>query len=500
MPNRDVKLGLKRLVNRYDRQMMIPEWDQRALARAKILIAGVGALGNEVAKNLALTGVGHLILVDFDCVEYTNLNRTVLFSDKDVGTLKVKAASDSIRRLNPLIRVTTINKKVQDLFKSAAGASLILSGVTVLVGCLDNFEAKFNMNSASVARRIPIVDGGMLNAMGSVRVSIPPYTPCLECGIPQSVYARIGQRYRCEDLVFEDHTMNQMAVRHPTISTVTSVTAAIQSHEIIKIILGLDLFRSRGTWAQGAGKPVENEIQYDCRTNSFTTQMCRKDPECYVCGTRWRGADERTRTKPMMLSIANEEQVEDIVNRVQSALNVKVFNLVKGLRPFPDRSPAISDARNLFQKLNYLTRLEAKSALLDSKTQPCYRALQACLDSVVADAQARLRLGISFSPKELIEALQSVGNMIESLESRSFFSSQESLSTVLKIKEMIVKTIRCLGNDLTAGECGLENGDILCVIRKRAGLLRDIMLEVSCEKDESGKVALDEPAPGSSQA
>ena len=175
-------------LERYDRQMRIPGWDQSKLRKARVFIAGMGALGNEVAKNLALSGVGCLMIADFDRVEHTNLNRAVLFSAKDVGAQKVVAASRSIHRLNPSIKVTAFNRTLQDLLKRQPR---MLRNVTLLIGCLDNREARFLLNHMSVYNRTPYVDGGMFNAMGSVRVSIPPYTPCLECGIPKSVYAQV---------------------------------------------------------------------------------------------------------------------------------------------------------------------------------------------------------------------------------------------------------------------------------------------------------------------
>ena len=326
------KFRLKRTKNRYDRQMRIPGWNQLKLKQARVFIAGMGALGNEVAKNLALAGVGNLLLLDFDRVEYTNLNRTVLFSTKDVGLPKVLAAAKSIHRLNPLTRVTAFKMTLQDLVRRRLRT---LSKMDMLIGCLDNREARFILNHLSVKNRIPYVDGGMLNAMGSVRVSIPPYTPCLECGIPQSTYAQIGQRYRCEDVVFEDLTARQMAIRHPTISTVTSVTAAIQSHEALKILIGIDLFRSAGIWPEGTGKPVENEIQYDCKTNGFLIQSFHRDIECYVCGTRGTSIDP---VKPIMLQAAPKDKIREVHDRIRSVLDTSEFSLVKGLKPFPERA------------------------------------------------------------------------------------------------------------------------------------------------------------------
>jgi len=467
------ELTLKQATGRYDRQMRIPGWSQLKLKRARVFIAGMGALGNEVAKNLALAGVGNLLLLDFDRVEYTNLNRTVLFSTKDVGSPKVVAASKSIRRLNPLAKVTAYKTTLQNLLKRQQG---VLSRASILIGCLDNREARFILNHLSVKHRIPYVDGGMLNAMGSVRVSIPPYTPCMECGTPQSTYAQIGQRYRCEDIVYEDLTVKQMAVRHPTISTVTSVTAAIQSHEAMKILLGIDLFRSTGIWAEGTGKPVENEIQYDCRTNGFLIQSFHKDIECYVCGTRGTSIDP---VKSIMLQVAPGDKITVLHAKVQSALNTE-FSLAKGLKPFPERANIIPETRNLLQRLVHLQRLVAKSSLSESETRESYRILQGCLESsVVARAQDTLRRGIPFDRNDIVAAINMTKDAVSSLESRTHPFSPDYSSTLLEITNRIPRILNYAGDDLTVEECQLKDRDVLCAIRHPESRLHDIALEVA---------------------
>jgi len=461
--------------DRYDRQRRIPGWDQSKLKRARVFIAGMGALGNEVAKNLALAGVGTLLILDFDRVESTNLNRTVLFTDHDVGSLKVKAASRSIHRINPSVRVTAFNQTLQKLLETRPAP---LKSANLLVGCLDNREARFMLNHVSVAHRIPYVDGGMLNAMGSVRVSVPPYTPCLECGISESTYAQIGQRYRCEDLVFDDLTARQMTIRHPTISTVNSITAAIQSHETLKILLGLDLFRSTGTWPEGTGMPVQNEIQYDSRTNSFLTQSAHRDIECYVCGVQGTSLDP---VRPVVLHLASGEKIREAFSKVKSSLGTQRVSLAKGLKPFPDRVTAVAATRNLLQKLNHLSRLVAKSGLKNSRAQEGYRALRAFLISTAA-ARTRntLRQGIPFHPDELMKFLNMTRDAVESVVAKVSLTDPEYLSATRDIGENTSLILDSLGDDLTLGECGLRDKDVLCAIKSRNRLL-DVAIGVALE-------------------
>src|SRR6516162_3801638 len=83
--------------DRYARHRLIPWWDQELLSLSKVLVVGAGALGNEVLKDLALLGVGHIMVVDFDVVELSNLSRSVLFSDSDIGRPKAQAAAEATR-------------------------------------------------------------------------------------------------------------------------------------------------------------------------------------------------------------------------------------------------------------------------------------------------------------------------------------------------------------------------------------------------------------------
>src|SRR5689334_23641539 len=95
--------------DRYGRFRLISWWRQEKLAAAKILVVGAGALGNEVLKNLALLGAGHLFVIDFDTIEATNLTRSVLFRAGDAGKSKAERAAAAVRALNPDVRVRALN-------------------------------------------------------------------------------------------------------------------------------------------------------------------------------------------------------------------------------------------------------------------------------------------------------------------------------------------------------------------------------------------------------
>jgi len=126
--------------DRFARQRLIPRWDQEKIAAASVVVVGVGALGNEVAKNLALLGVRRMILCDPDEVGTSNLSRSVLFGPDDVGRPKVDAAADALARLASGL---TLERRRDDLeFGVGLGE---LADATVVFGCLDSRRARLRL-------------------------------------------------------------------------------------------------------------------------------------------------------------------------------------------------------------------------------------------------------------------------------------------------------------------------------------------------------------------
>jgi adenylyltransferase/sulfurtransferase len=213
--------------DRYARLRLIPWWDQARLQAARVLVAGVGALGNEVLKNLALVGVGHVILVDFDRVEASNLARSVLFRSSDRGRPKVEAAARALRDLNSDVRATAIHGDVL----TDVGLGLFREA-DVVIGCLDNREARLGVNRACWKAARPWIDGGIQELNGVVQVFMPPDSACYECGMTENDYRLINLRYSCPLLRRED----LVAGRVPTMPTSSSMIAGLQTQEALKII------------------------------------------------------------------------------------------------------------------------------------------------------------------------------------------------------------------------------------------------------------------------
>lgn len=155
---------------------------QERLARARVAVAGCGALGGVVAMALARAGVGHLRLIDRDVPEPSNLPRQVLFDEGDVaaGLPKAVASANTLARINS---ATTIEAVVADI--TPASAMDLLAGVDLIVDGMDNFEARFLINEVACLRSIPWVHGGAIGAEGRVLTIVPGRTACLRCLIPE---------------------------------------------------------------------------------------------------------------------------------------------------------------------------------------------------------------------------------------------------------------------------------------------------------------------------
>jgi molybdopterin/thiamine biosynthesis adenylyltransferase len=169
--------------DRFARQRIIPGWDQGRLATATVVVAGVGALGNEVAKNLALAGTGRLVLCDPDVVSVSNLSRTVLFSDSDVGTPKAAAAAAALRRLAPSVMA---EPRVADLVSGIGLGEL--ADADLVIGCVDTRRARVQLLGRCALAGAALLDGGTSPSGAELRLRVSADEPCFGCTL--SVHQR----------------------------------------------------------------------------------------------------------------------------------------------------------------------------------------------------------------------------------------------------------------------------------------------------------------------
>ncbi len=177
---------------RYARHELIPGWRQSQLRGAVVLIAGVGALGNEVARLLALAGVGHLVLCDPDRIETTNLSRTGLFRPDDVGRLKVEAAARSLRELVQELKVET---RPLALVNGLGLAEL--RDASLVLGCLDSRLARLELSGRCQLVQVPWIDGGSQPWGGEVRLFQGGESACYGCSLGESGRAHLGEPWSC---------------------------------------------------------------------------------------------------------------------------------------------------------------------------------------------------------------------------------------------------------------------------------------------------------------
>jgi molybdopterin/thiamine biosynthesis adenylyltransferase len=216
--------------DRYSRLRLIGWWDQEKIAAAKVLVVGAGAIGNEVLKNLALLGIGHIWVIDLDEIEDSNLTRSVLFRHEDCGKSKAIAAAEEVRDINPDVKITPIHGNViTDL-----GLGLFRE-MDVVIGALDNREARLWVNRSCWKVTRPWIDGGIQEISGVAKVFVPPGGACYECAMTENDYRLINLRYSCPLLKRED----LMAGKVPTAPTIASMIGGLQVQEALKLIHGL---------------------------------------------------------------------------------------------------------------------------------------------------------------------------------------------------------------------------------------------------------------------
>lgn len=195
---------------------------------ARVLVAGAGALGNEVIKDLVLFGVGHIYIVDFDRIEISNLTRSVLFREEDAFSHRYKSevAAKRAMEINPQIKVTPI---VGNLF-SEVGLALYRS-VDVIIGCLDSRLARYQLNRMAMRAGKTWIDGSIENLTGVVKVYTPGIS-CYECGLSREEFNIIMLRTGCADVVRSQTSHGRVA----TTPISASIVGAIQAQEAMKVI------------------------------------------------------------------------------------------------------------------------------------------------------------------------------------------------------------------------------------------------------------------------
>jgi adenylyltransferase/sulfurtransferase len=217
-------------------------WERQRVETAKILVVGAGALGNEVIKNLALMGAGNLYIIDFDTIEAANLSRSPLFRESDSGRRKAEVAAARVKDLNPNVNVQYQHGDVT----TQLGLGVIRR-MDVIVGCLDNREARLAVNRFAYWMNKPWVDGAIQELLGLVRVFVPGDGACFECSLNEQARRDLAVRYSCPLLARQNILLGKV----PTTPTIASIIGAMQSQEALKLLHGMPVEPGKVTHFNG---------------------------------------------------------------------------------------------------------------------------------------------------------------------------------------------------------------------------------------------------------
>lgn len=249
----EVKLS-KEEVLRYSRHLIMPEVGvegQKKLKAAKVLLIGTGGLGSPTSLYLAAAGVGTLGIVDYDVVDFTNLQRQVIHGTKDVGKPKLQSAAETLADVNPFLKIVQYEVPF-----TSANALEIARGYDLIIDGTDNFPTRYLVNDVAVMLGIPNVYGSIFRFEGQVSVFGVEDGPCYRCMFPEPPPP--GLVPSCAE-------GGVLGILPGTIGT-------LQATEAIKLIMGI-------------GKPlVGRMLLYDALEMTWDTIRIHKNPNCPICG------------------------------------------------------------------------------------------------------------------------------------------------------------------------------------------------------------------------
>src|SRR5687767_8365808 len=248
--------------DRFHRFRLIGWWDQEKLARAKVLVVGAGALGNEVVKNLALLGVGNVLIADMDRIENSNLSRSALYREADNGSPKADTAARAARDLYAGMNVHAFNGNVvHDL------GTGVFRWADVVIAGLDNREARLAINRACFRINKPWIDGAIEQINGTARVFVPD-GPCYECTMSDTDWRLLQHRRSCNLLSRPE----MEGGKTPTTPTVSAIIAGVQTQEAVKLLHGLDVIAGRG-WVFNGLTCEAYHVEYQRKESCYSHDL-----------------------------------------------------------------------------------------------------------------------------------------------------------------------------------------------------------------------------------
>ncbi len=212
-------------MDRYTRLVELG-WNMDLLRSGTVMVVGAGALGNEIIKNLALAGVGNVLVVDLDEIETHNLTRSVLFRRADVGRRKAEVAARAAADIEPQINIRWFDTPVQNTLGLG-----VFRNVDVVLGGLDNIQTRRDLMRSCMLTDTPFIDGGLYFLDGDVRTFLPPFPVCFDCTMTQDERDAGWRRWSCLGLLGDDG-----AGVGPTAPTVASMIGGLQVQLALKYL------------------------------------------------------------------------------------------------------------------------------------------------------------------------------------------------------------------------------------------------------------------------
>jgi adenylyltransferase/sulfurtransferase len=295
-------------VARYSRHLIMPEValeGQKRLKAASVLLIGAGGLGSPLGLYLAAAGIGRIGLVDFDVVDFSNLQRQVLHGTSDVGRPKLQSAKEKLHGINPEVHVDLYETRL-----TSANALKILEPYDIVIDGTDNFPTRYLVNDACVLLKKPNVYGSIFRFDGQASVFSPPRGPCYRCLYPEPPPP--GEVPSCAE--------------GGVLGILPGLIGCIQATEAVKLILG-------------KGVPLIGRLLlYDALQMRFQEFKVRRNPKCPMCGERptitrlidyeqFCGVRGQEAALPAAADTSWEITVEELKRRIDQRDNIFILDV-----------------------------------------------------------------------------------------------------------------------------------------------------------------------------
>jgi molybdopterin/thiamine biosynthesis adenylyltransferase/rhodanese-related sulfurtransferase len=295
-------------VARYSRHLIMPEVGmegQKRLKASSVLLIGAGGLGSPLGLYLAAAGIGRIGLVDFDLVDFSNLQRQILHGTPDVGRPKLHSARDRLQAINPEVKLDLYETRL-----TSANAFALFEPYDIVIDGTDNFPTRYLVNDACVLLKKPNVYGSIFRFDGQASVFHPPHGPCYRCLYPEPPPP--GEVPSCAE--------------GGVLGILPGLIGCIQATEAVKLILG-------------TGEPLIGRLLlYDALQMSFREFKVRRNPKCPVCGDQptitqlidyeqFCGVRGQEAPAPAAADAAGETTVEELKRRIDRGENVFILDV-----------------------------------------------------------------------------------------------------------------------------------------------------------------------------